>query len=355
MKPSPAENLARLLEGKSGYWIPFSLDVGPIYGLTDPAHRIFQEQTGAADATVYFDADWRLFSLQARFGGDEASRWHSETPASTTFDEWGIGHQAAGSEATVERTLAPLARAESIADVEALPVPIIDTSADGSSVQAHHRAGYLVFGYAGSVYEWSWWLRGMENFLVDLLERPALAEAVIDKVAGHTMQLALATARAGVDVLCFFDDAGMQRGMQIAPALWRRYIKPAWSRVLGAVRSEFPAAKFFLHSCGKIEAIVPDVIELGFDILHPIQPECMDFGAVHRHFGRDILLAATISAQRIFPFGTPDEVGTEVRRLAELVGSDRRCLLMPSNRIQPETPWENVVAFAEACRGLRGW
>lgn len=353
MKQTPAQNLTRLLDGGSGDWIPFSLDVGPVYGLTDPVQRVFAQQTGATDATAYFNTDWRLFSLPTRFGGEDPGRWHPNAPPETTFDEWGIGHLSGGSEATVEKTLAPLAQVESVAQVEALPSPIVDTSVDTSAVEEFHRAGYLVFAYAGSMYEWSWWLRGMEPFLMDLLDRPVVAQAVVDKVADHTARLALASARAGADVLCFFDDAGMQRGMQLSPDLWRKFIKPGWRRVLDAVRREYPEAKFFLHSCGKIDAIVPDVVELGFHILHPIQPECMDFEAVYRHWGSEILLAATISAQRIFPFGTPREVRGEVQRLAEVVGAERRCLLMPSNRIQPETPWENIVAFVQACRGLR--
>ena len=76
-----------------------------------------------------------------------------------------------------------------------------------------------MFGYTGSIYEWSWWLRGMERFMIDLAEDPPLAEAVIRKVEAHTTSLALATARLGVDVLCMYDDAGTQRGMQISPAV----------------------------------------------------------------------------------------------------------------------------------------
>jgi uroporphyrinogen decarboxylase len=237
--------------------------------------------------------------------------------------------------------------------VEALPSPVVDTDADASAIEAYHAAGYPVFGYAGSIYEWSWWLRGMESFLVDLVSDQALAEAIIQKVAGHTTRLANASARAGIDVLCFYDDAGMQRGMQIAPDLWRQYVKPAWRGVIESVRRESPNARFFLHCCGKIDRIVPDLIELGFHVLHPVQPECMDFEATYREYGSDIVLCATISAQTVFPFGSAEDVRAEVRRLAAIAGADRRCLLMPSNMVQPETPWENVMAFADAARDLK--
>jgi len=351
---SPKENLRLLLEGGSPRWIPFSLDVGAIPGFTEPIRRKFSEATAAGDPAEYFDADWRLFSLHARFGGDDPAALHPSLPPGTAFDEWGIGHWAGGLEGTLDKNYPPLARAESVRDVEALPSPIIETGADPSPVAACHAAGYPVFGYAGSIYEWSWWLRGMDRFMMDLVADPVIAEAVLRKVEDHTTRLALATAAAGVDVLCFYDDAGMQRGMQIAPALWRQRIRPAWQRVLGVVRRRFPRVRFFFHCCGKIDPIVPDIVELGFHILHPVQPECMDFGAVYRQYGGRIALAATISAQRVFPFGSPDEVRAEVRRLAQVVCADRRAILMPSNRVQPETPWENVVALAETCRALRG-
>ncbi len=306
-----------------------------------------------ASHAAYFGTDFRLFSLHARFGGNDPAALHAKVEPGTTFDEWGIGHWAGGLEGTLERMYPPLAAAETVREVEALPPPRIETNADTAAVAAFHAAGYPVFGYAGSIYEWSWWLRGMERFLIDLAAAPAIAEAVIAKVEEYTTRLALATARRGVDVLCVYDDAGTQRGMQISPACWRRHIKPAWQRVLAAVRREFPEVRFFLHCCGKIDAIIPDVIELGFDILHPLQRECLDFATVYREFGKRIVLCATMSAQRTLPFGTPDEVRREVQRLADVVGGDRRCILMPSNVIQPETPWENLVVFAEEACALR--
>jgi uroporphyrinogen decarboxylase len=345
--------LHELLSGGCPAWIPFSLDVGACSGLSGPIARQFHEKTGATDYADYFNTDFRLYSLRAHFGGDDPATLHPNTEPGTTFDEWGIGRWVGGVEGTVDRMYPPLAAAENVRDVEALPLPQIDSNADASIIATYHAAGFPVFGYTGSIYEWSWWLRGMERFMIDLAEDSVLAEAIIRKVESHTTNLALATARLGVDVLCMYDDAGTQRGMQISPTWWRRYIKPAWQRVLSTVRREFPHTRFFLHSCGKIAAIIPDVIELGFDILHPLQPECFDFAEVHRQYGQQIALCATMSTQRTLPFGTPDDVRREVRKLADAVRGDRRCILMPSNIIQPETPWENVVALADEVRSLR--
>jgi len=186
--------------------------------------------------------------------------------------------------------------------------------------------------------------------MMDLLDAPELAEAITRRVTTYTKSLAVASARAGIDVLCFYDDAGSQQNMQISPGLWRQFIKPRWAEVLEAVRSTNPNTSFFLHSCGNIAAIVPDVVDLGFHVLHPLQPECLDPAGIKREFGSRITCCATMSAQRILPFATPDQVRAEVARLKREMGNDRRCILCPSNRIQPETPWANVIAFAEAVR-----
>lgn len=347
----PIENFRRLFDQSGPAWIPFTLDVGAMPGMSVPVLRRFREATGAEDPLDHFGCDTRPFSLRAAFGGADPAALHGELPAGTTFDEWGVGHWAGGLEGTLDRMFAPLARATTTAEVDALPEPEI-LPADTAPVEAFHAAGFAVLGYGGSIYEWSWWIRGMERFMVDLAEDRGMAEAIVRKVESYTTRLAVASARQGIDVICFYDDAGTQRGMQISPRAWQRFVKPAWQRVLAAARAVNPQARFFLHSCGRIDAIVGDVAEAGFDMLHPVQPECMDFEEVYRQWGRRIVPCATISAQRILPFGTPEDVRAEVRRLAA-IAADRRTMIMPSNVIQPETPWENVLALADEARRCR--
>jgi len=351
---SPSENFGRVTSHERADWIPFTLDVGATPGFTAPVLNRFREETEAEHPEEYFDYDFRTASLATRFGGDDPAALHAAVEPGTVFDEWGIGHWAGGAAGTYERTFPPLANAAGASEIEAFPTPIIDSGSTSKTVEAHHSRGYPVFGYTGSIYEWSWWLRGMQQFMTDLLAFPELAETVIRKVTGYTRTLALESARAGIDVLCFYDDAGMQTGLQIDPGLWRRFIKPRWREVLDAVRSQYPNRIFFLHSCGKIDDIVPDIVELGFHILHPVQPECMDFRKMRRAYGRDIVLCATISAQNLLPFGTPDDIRRWVRATKQVCAEDNCALLCPSNLIQPETPWENIVAFAEEARGASG-
>jgi uroporphyrinogen decarboxylase len=346
------ENLRILVDGGTPRWVPFTLDVGASPGFTDAIQARFERETGAADPAEHFDYDLRTVSLERIRGNASPSTAvpAADLPPDTTFDEWGIGHWAGGAEDTYERMFPPLAGELDAARIRDLSEPVIVPGGTAAQVAAFHDRGYPVAGYAGSIYEWSWWLRGMEQFLVDLLEQPDLAGALVAKVAGFTTRLALATAAAGIDLLCFYDDAGSQAGMQISPPLWRSLIKPAWKSVLDAVRCEHPEARFFLHSCGDITPVVEDVAEIGFHVLHPVQPECMDAPLLKKRFGDRIVLCATLGAQRTLARGTPAEVEAETLRLMDTLGADRRCLVCPSNRIQPETPWENVLAFERAAR-----
>ncbi len=347
------ENFRLLAAGERPAWIPFTLDIGGSEGFTAAVQKHFERETGATDPAEYFDYDFRLASIPRRISGT-AGRPRTDAPPGTQFDEWGIGHWAGGAEDTYERMFPPLASAGSIQEIEAYPEPLLDLGAIDGTVRAFHARGYPVIGYAGSIYEWSWWLRGMERFLVDLLEEPGLAAAIVTKVSGFTARLALESARAGIDVLAFYDDAGSQSGMQISPSIWRSLIKPAWKRVLDQVRREVPSAVFFLHSCGNITEIVPDIADAGFQILHPVQPECMDPAAVKAAWGERLILCATLGAQKTLSLASAEEVRRETARLVGTLGADRRCIVCPSNRIQPETPWENVVAFAEAARASGG-
>lgn len=335
----------------------FTLDIGALPGFTATVQRRFELQTGMADPAEYFDYDLRRVLLPLHYGGEDPRLHHRSFPEATVFDEWGIGHWAGGAADTYEKIFHPLAGASDLGALAGYPEPSISVADAETQVQNYHAQGYPVTSYAGSIYEWAWWLRGMESLMMDFLDQPDFARAIIRKTAGFSTKLSLTLAGLNVDVLAYYDDAGMQTGMQISPDLWREFIKPAWSTLLAAVRRVNPDVKFFLHSCGDISEIVPDVVEVGFDILHPLQPECMDAASVKRDYGDGLIVCGTLGAQSVLPFGTPDGIKATVERLVDELAYDGRCILCPSNVIQPETPWENIVAFAEAAghKGARRW
>jgi uroporphyrinogen decarboxylase len=119
-------------------------------------------------------------------------------------------------------------------------------------------------------------------------------------------------------------------------------------RVIRAAKEVKPSILVFYHSDGNVWDAIPDLIEAGIDVLNPVQPECMDPAQVKNEFGDRLSFFGTISVQRTMPFGTPDDIRTEVRTRMETIGRNGGLLLSPSHVLQPDTPWENIVAFFEA-------
>ena len=157
-------------------------------------------------------------------------------------------------------------------------------------------------------------------------------------------------ARAGVDMVRIVGDIAMQDRVMMGPARWRRFDKPRMAKLIRTCRAVRPELHFFFHSDGKLTELVDDLIEVGFDVLNPIQPECMDPVEVKRRWGDRITLHGCISIQRTLPFGTPSDVRREVEGLIRQCGLDGGLVLMPSNNIQPDTPLENIIACYHAAR-----
>jgi uroporphyrinogen decarboxylase len=135
--------------------------------------------------------------------------------------------------------------------------------------------------------------------------------------------------------------------MMFRPELWREFLKRRWAAIYAAARTADPGVAIWYHSDGNIAQVLPDLIEIGVDILNPVQPECMDLAAVRRGFGDRLLFDGAIGTQSTMPWGTPDDVRRTVREMRELFGGT--LCLSPTHVLQPEVPPGNVVAFFEAC------
>jgi uroporphyrinogen decarboxylase len=206
-----------------------------------------------------------------------------------------------------------------------------------------------VAGSVGHTYETSWQIRGYEEFLTDLMLRPAMAEALLDRIANRNCLTATATARAGVDYLRLGDDVASQRSLMFPPEIWRRVFKPRLAKIIEAGRREKPDLDVWYHSDGNIWEIIPDLIEVGVTILNPIQPECMDPVKLQREYGRDLVLDGTIGTQSVMPFGTPEDVTETVRQNIEQLGQAGGLILSPTHVLEPEVPIVNIEAFFAAC------
>jgi uroporphyrinogen decarboxylase len=146
----------------------------------------------------------------------------------------------------------------------------------------------------------------------------------------------------------FGDDWGHQRGLLFGAPLWRRFIKPRLALLYGAVHKADKAV--LIHSCGKVQELFPSLIDLGLDVFNPFQPEVMDLGRIKSEFGADLSFYGGMSIQRILPFGTPQQVRDEARRLMDEIGRGGGFIIAPSHDMPGDVPLENKVAFIEAVR-----
>jgi|GEM_PF-400484 uroporphyrinogen decarboxylase len=366
----PRERIRRFLKREGEVdCIPWSLFFGATPSFTPLFFKKFVAETGISDLAEHFDFEVRIahaddteplfHTTTAHYGlgmtGNGIGRdFFSEAlPDEITFSPWGVGIVPWPENPSCERMFHPLRGERTLQEIERYPAPGIE---EASIARVRHRAqkikeaGYLSAAYCGSLYEWCHWLRGMEDFMVDLVAYPEKASALIEKVATFTHRFAEAHARCGVELLCFYDDYGMQDRLQIPPRLWRHFFKPWWAKILTALRREFPEVLFFLHSCGKIEEILPDLVEVGFDVLHPLQPECHDIDEVVARYQGQVTFWGTVSAQKTLPLGTREEVEREARHRMSLAFTRGNLIPSPANTIGPEVPVENVLVFIEACR-----
>jgi uroporphyrinogen decarboxylase len=155
---------------------------------------------------------------------------------------------------------------------------------------------------------------------------------------------------ADVDGILLGCDWGSQQALMMGPENWRRYIGPRHARLFKRVRA---AGKYaFLHSCGNILDVLPDVVDMGVQVLNPVQPECMDIGEIKTRFGRDLTFWGGISTQQTLPNGSPADVRREIRDVATLLGAGGGYILAPAQAIQDDVPLENCLALIEEAQRL---
>jgi len=250
----------------------------------------------------------------------------------------------------------PLARARSLDDLRRFPFPDLSTpyQLDGLAreVQDLHARGLAAGGnlphLGGELFEAAWRLRGLENFLTDLIERPVWAHFLLDRLANLACRNAKTLARAGVDVLALDDDVGMPRTMMIGPAHWREFFKPRLASIIHAARAIKPDLRVVFHSDGYFEPIVGDLIEIGVNAINPLQPEHMDAVRIRQQYGPRLALWGTVGHQTTFSFATPDEIRQEVKHRIETLGRAGLILCPAYDIDEPDIPWENIAAFLEA-------
>ena len=204
---------------------------------------------------------------------------------------------------------------------------------------------YLVVGYVTHLFEIAWQLTGFNQLIRLMYENPSYVDRILDGLDKIRFEEAKLLIDAGVDVIYDGDDAGAQTTMIISPFLWRRHLKRRYKQLADLCHKHGVFLMF--HSDGWIEPIVPDLVEIGVDILDPVQPECMDPAEIHDKYGDKLCLHGTISVQSTLPFGKREDVINEVKKRIEKIGLTG-IILGPTHAIQPDTPLENILTLYEA-------
>lgn len=197
------------------------------------------------------------------------------------------------------------------------------------------------------LFERLWSLRGMENALTDFYTNPDEVHALFDRLTDfYCRVLERAAAEVGVDGVFLSDDIGTQNGGFFSLEIFRTFFKPYYQRFIQKAHSL--GMHVWLHSCGDIHLYLPDLVEMGLDVIHPIQKHTMDETAIAQEFGDKICILAGFEVQQIIPFGTPDEAREEVRRLIDAYARPNgRLMLTFGNGITPDCPVESLRAVLE--------
>jgi len=205
----------------------------------------------------------------------------------------------------------------------------------------------FILGAEGHLFEVAWALRGMENFLQDLLLHPAFVHELLEGITEYYLALIDESVKYDIDGFAFGDDWGSQEmGLIMGPSHWRRFIKPYMARMFDRVKR---AGKFVhLHSDGDVSAIFEDLIEIGLDVYNPFQPEIMDVYEMKRRYGDHLCFHGGIGIQELLPFGTPQQVKAKAQRMIRKIGAGGGYILAPSHSVLADTPAENIAALIEA-------
>jgi len=336
---------------------PFEISWGAFTpGLMD----VYRRETGSdLPPDEYFDFDTRSVNLNpSRRRGDSVGRGCEDAIPGTVFDEWGVGMVPGPTEHFVEFRYHPLAHCETPRQVDDYDWPDVteDYRYEGlaEAVSRYHARGYAVTGELyQTIFEMAWLLRGMERLLVDFHTNEDLAHAVCENLAQRRILQARRYAALGVDVLRLGDDVCMQTGLMLGPNIYRKFLKERTRAIVKAAREVKPDILIFMHCDGGVEDIVADYLDIGVDILNPVQPECNDLAGLAARFGGRMSFWGGIGTQSTMPFGAPAEVAATVNALADTLGRAGGLLIAPSHILEPEVPWGNVLTFVEAARRCR--
>lgn len=293
--------------------------------------------------------DHDLLSFQV---GPVTSYYSDDKPE--YYDEWGIKwkwvQNPAGSRYT-EIAVHPLA---DINDPTAFEIPDFKNEERYAScrelVHTYSKEYCIIGSIVCTLFELSWYLRGMPKVFEDMCLNKDFMHAYLDKLLTWAIEAGTRLVEIGVDIIYIGDDFGSQTSMLISPKMFREFFKPRYAKLYSILKEKNPNIKIAHHSCGYITPIMKDFIEIGLDIMNPVQPTTMDPAEIKKAFGDHLTLWGTVDEQRILPFGTVNDVVNEVKLRIRTVAPGGGFILAPAHNVQSDTSIDNIMAIYEAVK-----
>ena len=281
-------------------------------------------------------------------------------PHSDCIDSWGSGQI----EVTPDHwfpAVHPLASATTPGDLENYtgwpnmddPTRIAHVSETARQLAKQNEYAIMATPWLLFPFERAHAMQGMEVFLMNMAMYPDFAKALLEKIAGYCKLLMghfLEELGDNVDIIKIGDDLGTQESLMISPKMYREILKPIHADFISFIKERSKAAVFF-HSCGDVVPLIGDFIEIGVDILNPIQTstgKMADLPLLKKAFGKNIVFCGGIDTHRVLPFGTAEEVRQEVRRVIQILGPGGGTMIASVHTIMDDVPPENILAMVDA-------
>ena len=344
---TPRENFLAAMRRQNADHVPFYFELCP------SLKEEFKKRTGKDNYEEYYGFDVRTFTNTPTQHPNDYSEYYGKLKEGTTIDEWGVAYEP-GSVAHFTKFLHAMEDFEDPDEVWEFPMPDILEDYRWEplykQVEECKAQGYAPVFNAVQIFEPAWYLRGLDNLLADMLCDEEMAEACLKRIADHQEKVARKIAECGFDMILFGDDIGTQKDMMMSVELWRKWLKPDMKRAIAAAKAVNPDILAFYHSDGVIYDVIEDLIEIGVDILNPVQPECVDPAKVKEMYGDRLSFWGCVGTQTTMPFGSTDDVDKCVKELCEVVGKGGGLTVAPTHMLEPDVPYDNIEAFVKAAK-----
>ena len=352
---NPRQNLLRTLRRQGFETAPLEPN-----GFCESQREAFVKRFGNDDIAGWFNAPTRGVGVETvqPFKDWQKYYTHEELPKDIWFDSFGVGHSRQAGCFHMTRMHHSLKGDDiTVETLKKYPFPTIkdgnlkNMKARIAEIQKNNFAA--IAGLACTIWESAWYMRSMEDLMMDMLEENERANVLFDRITDFSCRNAREAALAGSDILLLGDDIGMQSTIMMSMDLWRTWLKPRLAKVIAEAKNAKPDILVYYHSCGYVIPFLEELAEVGIDILQPVQPECMKFEEVHKLIGHKMSFWSTIGTQTTLPFGKPQEVKEAVWKNLRTCGAKGGIVIGPTHMVEPEVPWENMLAMKEACEEFK--